>query len=124
MNNTEIVRRFFDAWEAKSLDGILDLMTPDACWVNGRAPKFVGQDAIRRAIAPVLATASSVEVKVRHIAETNAGAVLTERTDIIDNNGRTMSVDVMGAFEMKDGKIHAWREYFDPRCDGVLVVRS
>ena len=116
MSNTDIIRRFFDAWKAKSLDGILDLMTSDACWLNGGAPESVGQDAIRTAIAPVLATASSVGVKVRHIAETSAGAVLTERTDIFDNNGGTISVDVMGVFEMKDGKIHAWREYFDTRA--------
>lgn len=116
MNNTDIIRRFFDAWESKSLDGILDLMTPDACWLNGRAPETVGQAAIRKAIAPVLATASSVEVKVRHIAETSVGAVLTERTDIFDNDDKTMSVDVMGVFEMRDGKIHAWREYFDTRA--------
>jgi limonene-1,2-epoxide hydrolase len=42
--------------------------------------------------------------------------VLTERTDIFDNNGKTMSVDVIGVFELKDGKIHAWREYFDTRA--------
>jgi len=116
MSNTDIIRRFFDAWEAKSLDGILKLMTPDARWLNVGLPESVGQDAIRKAIAPLLATASSVEVKVRHIAETSDGAVLTERSDTFDNSGKTMSVDVMGVFELKDGKIHVWREYFDTRA--------
>lgn len=115
MSNTDIIRRFFDAWEARSPDDILELMMPDARWLNVGLPESTGQDAIREAIAPFLATVSSVEVKVRHIAETNAGAVLTERTDIFVNNGETMSVDVMGVFEMKDGKIHTWREYFDTR---------
>ncbi len=116
MSNTDIIRCFIDAWEAKSLDGILELMTPDARWLNVGLPESVGQDAIRKAIASFLATASSVEVKVRHIAETSHGAVLTERTDIFNNNGNVMSVDVMGVFELKDGKIHAWREYFDTRA--------
>jgi limonene-1,2-epoxide hydrolase len=116
MSSTDIIRLFFDAWEARSLDGILELMTPDARWLNVGLPESVGQDAIRKAVAPFLATASSVEVKVRHIAETSDGAVLAERTDIFDNNGKTMSVDVMGVFELKDGKIHAWREYFDTRA--------
>ncbi len=116
MSNLDIVRRFFDAWEAKSLDGILNLMTADARWLNVGLPEAVGQDAIRKAIAPFLATASKVEFKVHHIAETSGGAVLTERTDIFDNNGKTMAVDVMGVLELTDGKIHAWREYFDTRA--------
>jgi ketosteroid isomerase-like protein len=52
MSNTDIIRRFFDAWEAKSLDGILKLMTPDARWLNVGLPESVGQDAIRKAIPP------------------------------------------------------------------------
>ena len=115
MSNTEIICRFFEAWEAKSLDGILELMTPDARWLNAGAPEAVGQNAIRRVISPFLANASSVEVKVRHIAETSVGSVLTERTDLFDNNGRTITIDVMGVFEMKEGKIHAWREYVHTR---------
>jgi hypothetical protein len=48
--------------------------------------------------------------------ETSDGAVLTDRIDIFDNyNGKTLSVDVKGVFELKDGKIHDWREYFDTR---------
>ncbi len=37
MSNADIVRRFFDAWEAKSLDGIMGLRTPesyDGNWVT------------------------------------------------------------------------------------------
>ena len=88
---------------------------PDARWLNVGAFEAVGQDAIRMAISPFLAKASSIEIKVRHIAETSAGAVLTERTDIFDQNDKTVTVDVMGVFEMEDGKIHTWREYFYTR---------
>jgi len=116
MSNTEIVRQFFGAWEAKSLDGILDLMTEDARWLNVGLPESVGKDAIRKAIAPFLATASKVVFKVHHIAESKDGVVLTERTDIFDNNGKEMAVDVMGVLELKGGKINAWREYFDTRA--------
>ena len=116
MSNTDIVRRFFDAWEARSLDGIMSHMTADARWLNTGLPESVGQDAIRNAIGPFLAAASSVEFKVHHIAETSDGAVLTERTDIFDNDGKILSVDVMGVFELKDGRIHAWRDYFDVRA--------
>ncbi len=39
MSNADIVRRFFDAWEAKSLDGIMGLRTPDARWLNVGQPE-------------------------------------------------------------------------------------
>ncbi|MBV1918313.1 MAG: hypothetical protein KUG65_09680 [Sphingomonadaceae bacterium] len=43
------------------------------------------------------------------------GTVLTERIDHMrDADGRTlMSIRVMGTFDVKDGKIAAWRDYFD-----------
>ncbi len=48
------------------------------------------------------------------IAETG-NKVLTERIDrIIDRNGaEVMTVPVMGVFEIEDGKIAVWRDYFD-----------
>ena len=41
--------------------------------------------------------------------------VLTERIDrILDADGaEVMTVPVMGIFEIEDGKIAAWRDYFD-----------
>jgi limonene-1,2-epoxide hydrolase len=53
-------------------------------------------------------------VEMKAIAE--AGSfVLTERIDhVMDGEGKLlMSSAVMGAFELKDGKIVAWRDYFD-----------
>ena len=43
------------------------------------------------------------------------GKVLTERVDhILDADGKpAMSIPVMGIFETQDGKITAWRDYFD-----------
>lgn len=54
------------------------------------------------------------------VAETSAiaavgGTVLTERVDhMVAGNGETfMTTRVMGAFDVRDGKIVAWRDYFD-----------
>lgn len=43
------------------------------------------------------------------------GTVLTERVDhLIDANGKDYHAGrCMGVFEVKDGKITAWRDYFD-----------
>jgi limonene-1,2-epoxide hydrolase len=113
MSNTDTVRAFIAAWEARSLDGILGLMTPDARWLNVGMPESIGIDAIRAAVAPFIEHATTVKWTVHHIAETPSGAVLTERTDDFVMGGKTLSAPVMGVFEFRDGKICAWRDYFD-----------
>jgi limonene-1,2-epoxide hydrolase len=39
--------------------------------------------------------------------------VLTERTDTFTINGAKSPIPVMGAFDLRDGLIVAWRDYFD-----------
>ena len=39
--------------------------------------------------------------------------VLTERVDVFVLPNATIELPVMGTFEVKDGKIAAWRDYFD-----------
>ena len=89
------------------------LMTDDARWLNVGLPESVGAEAIRKAVAPFVAGATMVKWDVHHIAETTDGVVLTERTDIFDMGGKTLRAAVMGTFELRDGKIFAWRDYFD-----------
>ena len=113
MTNTETVQAFVAAWEARSLEDIMALMTDDARWLNVGLPESVGAEAIRKAVAPFIAGASMVKWEVHHIAETKDGVVLTERTDIFDMGGKTLTAAVMGVFELRDGKIFAWRDYFD-----------
>jgi limonene-1,2-epoxide hydrolase len=39
--------------------------------------------------------------------------VLTERIDTFEMGGKDVVLPVMGVFEVRDGKIAAWRDYFD-----------
>ena len=39
--------------------------------------------------------------------------VLTERVDVFVYPDKTIELPVMGTFEVRDGKIAAWRDYFD-----------
>ena len=53
---------------------------------------------------------------VHHIAEPDGGAVLTERSDkILTPDGQWHSFDCMGVFELRNGRICAWRDYYDSR---------
>jgi limonene-1,2-epoxide hydrolase len=39
---------------------------------------------------------------------------LTERVDVFTLADKTFDLQVMGAFEVNEGEIRAWRDYFDP----------
>ena len=41
------------------------------------------------------------------------GLVLNERSDRFQIGNHTITLRVMGIFELADGKITAWRDYFD-----------
>lgn len=113
MSNTQKVMDFIAAWEARDMDRILSLMTPDALYHNIPMQAVTGRDAIRAMLSAFLANATEVKWTVHHIAETQAGVVLTERTDVFHMGPKTLSLPVMGTFEFRDGLIAKWRDYFD-----------
>jgi limonene-1,2-epoxide hydrolase len=53
-----------------------------------------------------------LEFEIHHLA-CEGDVVLTERTDTFTIGGKTAPLPVMGAFHVADGKITAWRDYFD-----------
>ena len=112
-SNSDRVRNFIGAWEARDVEDILARMTPDAVYLNVGLSEAKGHEAIRATITPFLATSSAVRWTITHIAETAGGVVLTERVDAFVIGDKTLSVAVMGAFEFEGELISAWRDYFD-----------
>ena len=43
----------------------------------------------------------------------NGPVVMTERVDVFKLPDKSFELPVMGTFEVSDGKINAWRDYFD-----------
>jgi limonene-1,2-epoxide hydrolase len=111
--NSDRVRAFIAAWEARDLEAILSAMTRDAVYLNVGLAEARGHEAIRATVAPFLGASSAVRWTITHIAETAGGVVLTERVDEFVLGEKTLSVPVMGAFEFEGGLISAWRDYFD-----------
>jgi len=113
MSNRQKVRDFIAAWEARDLERIIAMMTADALYHNIPMQPARGRAEIRAMLAGFLANATAVRWEIHHIAENEDGVVLTERTDNFEMGPKTLSLRVMGTFEFRDGKIAAWRDYFD-----------
>ena len=72
-----------------------------------------GPEAIRAMLESFMGPASHAEFEIKGIAA-HGNLVLTERVDRFVVNGKPVALPVMGAFEVRaDGKITAWRDYFD-----------
>lgn len=108
----EVVQEFCAAFATKDVDTISNLLADDVVYHNvGMAPA-VGKEASIAMIQGFLDMAEKMTFQIHRIAA-NGDSVLTERTDTFTINGADSPVAVMGTFDLSDGKIVAWRDYFD-----------
>jgi limonene-1,2-epoxide hydrolase len=109
----DFVREFCDAWgKGADVDALVAYFTDDAVYHNIPIDPVVGRDAIKATIQMFTTGVERVEFRVRHIAAVG-DVVLTERLDVFVLPNVTIELPVMGTFEIVDGKIAAWRDYFD-----------
>jgi limonene-1,2-epoxide hydrolase len=71
-----------------------------------------GIEATMELVNAFMGMFDKLEFEIHHLAS-DGSTVLTERTDHFTMNGRSAPLAVMGAFHVLDGKITAWRDYFD-----------
>jgi limonene-1,2-epoxide hydrolase len=108
-----IVSEFCKAWARLNLDQIMDFFTDDAVYHNIPLPVASGKAAIRKTIEGLLKGTTWLEFKVLHTASVG-NVVMNERVDSFEAKGKRMSLPVAGVFETTaNGKIKAWRDYFD-----------
>ena len=111
--NQQVVLSFIQACNARDINKALEFLAADCFYHNIPLEPVVGIEAIRSVLAPMFAVSSKVDWVVHNVAETTTGKVLTERTDRFLIKGKWVEVPVMGVFELQNGKVTAWRDYFD-----------
>lgn len=100
----------FDA-EHPDPDQLASYFTDDAVYHNMPMAPAEGIEAVKAALAGV-SQMTSRGWEVLHSAA-NGDVVLNERVDRFDMGGTEVAVQVCGVFELRDGKIARWRDYFD-----------
>lgn len=107
----EVVIEFVAAWNANDLERILALMHEEIVYHNIPMPVLTGRSAVRSYLHS-LGGFDWINWKILAIAQAG-DKVLTERIDDFGIGGVDVSLPVMGIFEVADGLIRAWRDYFD-----------
>ncbi|NQZ94877.1 MAG: nuclear transport factor 2 family protein [Myxococcales bacterium] len=113
--NTDVIDRFVKAWSHKDIDELMSFFTDDAVYTNIPIdPPSEGLEAIRKTIEGFAGMAEAIEFVVHASAENpETNTVMNERTDRFKIGERWVEARVMGVFELRDGKISSWRDYFD-----------
>jgi limonene-1,2-epoxide hydrolase len=120
---TDIVKTFLAMWETPGgFDrAFRTYFTPETLYENVGMATTRGPDEALAVMDGFSAALGMATMWVENLHVGSAGdTVLTERIDHVrDKDGKTlMSIRVMGAFDVKEGKIAAWRDYFDTKGFG------
>ncbi|WP_406229482.1 limonene-1,2-epoxide hydrolase family protein [Nocardia sp. NBC_01009] len=113
----EVVRRFCAAWsDDAGVSELAAFLTNDAVYHNIPMAPVTGREAIADNIASFIRPGPpgimGIDFRIINIAA-NGPVVMTERVDVFTIPDRSFELQVMGTFEVRDGRISAWRDYFD-----------
>ena len=111
MDASGVVEAFVAAWNRMDFDAVIDALSEDVIYHNIPMQPLHGRDAVQSYLKKAWRF-DSVDWRLLNIAA-DGSVVLTERVDNFVIEGQPVSLPVMGAFEVADGRITAWRDYFD-----------
>ena len=120
---TDTVIDFLKALEDADLEKAESLLDDNVQYQNVPLPTDDGKAATIATLKRFGLISKKFEVIMHNIAEKD-GVVLTERTDILSGPGIRLEFWVCGTFEVKNGKITLWRDYFDWATMATQVAKS
>lgn len=116
--NEEAMRALFTAW-GEGLEAAAaatrEHFADDCLWEQTGMPTTTGPEEAAQLLMSMEGMGfSAIEVEYRNVVA-SGDVVCTERLDHIlrPDGSRAGSFPVVGVTEFRDGKISAWREYFD-----------
>ena len=108
----QVVREFCAAARTRDREVLRPFFSEDVVYHNIPMDPAIGIDATIEFISGFFAMCDSMEIDMLHLA-VREDVVLTERIDTFKVGDKVAALPVMGTFEVRDGKIGAWRDYFD-----------
>ncbi|AOW93054.1 limonene-1,2-epoxide hydrolase [Rhodococcus sp. WMMA185] len=122
MTPDQLITQFCAEWLEPDPARIAEYFSEDAVYHNIPMEPVTGREAIREFIAGFVGAFGAIDFQVkRQIADgghgpdpqQSSGVVMNERIDVLNLGGTAVELPVVGVFEIIDGKIASWRDYFD-----------
>ena len=111
-SNTEIVTEFVNAWSSLDAGKLAEYFTDDGTYYNMPTQPVTGKDNVQQFIAGFLANWTETTWDILNICE-SGDVVFCERIDRTKTTNGNVDLPCFGVFEMENGKIKVWRDYFD-----------
>jgi limonene-1,2-epoxide hydrolase len=111
VENTRTVEGFLNALQDSDLEAAEAALDENLVYENVGLPTIRGRARAIKLFRQMEGRAG-FEVKIHRIAADGA-AVLTERTDALIFGPLRLQFWICGVFEVHDGRITLWRDYFD-----------
>lgn len=112
----EIILQFMTALTTNDAAKLIEYFADDTMYQNMPLPPAYGRDAVEQTLAGLFTVMSIDAVETFHIGSSN-GLVYAERVDVLRalSTGKSYPLPILGVFQVADGKITGWRDYFDLR---------
>lgn len=111
-SNEDIIREFIGVWSTLDVERIVDFFTDDGTYHNMPTDPVSGQENLRGFIRGFIADWTGTDWEIKRILA-EGDTVVAERIDRIKFADKSIELPCTGVFEMEDGKIKEWRDYFD-----------
>ncbi len=107
-----VVERFMEFLRRGNLDEAVALLAVDVRYENVGLPTVHGRERVRRLFGRAYDDGAGFDVVIHTICA-DGSSVLTERTDFLTFRKLHIQLWVCGRFDVLDGQIVLWRDYFD-----------
>jgi limonene-1,2-epoxide hydrolase len=121
---TQVVERFLDLLRTEDIDGAAELLAQDVEYVNVGLPTVHGRERVRRLLHATLGLDGAGFEVYLHTISASGPSVLTERTDVMKFGRLRIQFWVCGRFDVRDGQVELWRDYFDQMSFWIATARG
>lgn len=116
----DFMAAFMETWPTGDAATLSRFFSEDAEYCNGPLEPVHGREAIVADLARMMGLGGEVDAEICHLLSDGA-VVMTERVDYLRLGGKTAALRIAGIFEVHDGVITRWRNYFDPKEFGAQL---
>jgi limonene-1,2-epoxide hydrolase len=120
----QAVERFLDLLRTEDIDRAAELLAQDVEYVNVGLPTVHGRERVRRLLRATLGLDGAGFEVYLHTISASGQSVLTERTDVMKFGRLRIQFWVCGRFDVHEGQIVLWRDYFDQMNFWVATARG
>jgi len=112
----QVIRSFISLLVARDIESAATMVSSDFEYDNVPMGKAFGPQGLRDTLTGFFSMCTGIEweiIRQTSIGTAQNGTVLNEREDRFEIHGRWVTLPVAGIFEIRDGLITLWRDYFD-----------